>query len=225
MKTKTCEVDLPYNWDVVVRVISKPEKTLPFFPYFESIEGDTVRFNVPRFMAKIGYEFKLSVAVQENRAVYTFTGDRGILTVVFEMEGKHLKVIASWSGFAELIMGKPLQKFVNGIANAVKEFCSAEMCPLTLTGDEGYLDFKTVCSLFKKTAMEMGGDFLVECTSEDGTVLKGRVHEGNLVEVEVIEPSGRKTTVRTEIPVLEVDEDLFKDLPLEKRFRIRVKRN
>jgi len=71
----------------------------------------------------------------------------------------------------------------------------------------------------------MGGDFLVECTSEDGTVLKGRVHEGNLVEVEVIEPSGRKTTVRTEIPVLEVDEDLFKDLPLEKRFRIRVKRN
>lgn len=225
MKTKTCEVELPYGWDVVVGVISKPEKTLPFFPYFESLEGDTVRFKVSRFMAKIGYEFKLSVAVQENRAVYTFTGDRGILTVVFEMKGKRLRVTASWSGFAELIMGKPLQRFVEGIANAVKEFCSAETCPLAPTGDEGYLDFRTVCSLFKKTAMEMGGDFEVECTSEDGTVLRGKVRDGNLVEVEVIEPSGRKTTIQAEIPVLEVDADMFRDLPLDKRFKIRVKKD
>ena len=222
MRTKTYEVELPYSWNVVVGVISRPEKTLPFFPYFESIEGDVVRFKVSRFMASIGYEFKLNVAVQDNKAIYTFTGDRGILTVVFEMVGKRLRVTASWSGFAELIMGKPLQKFVEGIAEAVKEFCSAETCPISPTGDEAYLDFHTMCSLFKKTAMELGGEFNVECVSEDGTLIRGRVRDGKLVEVEVIDPTGGKTTIQAGISILELDEDLFEGLPLDKRFKIKV---
>ncbi len=39
MKMKSFTVGLPYGWETLKLLLSEPEKTLPFFPYFESLTG------------------------------------------------------------------------------------------------------------------------------------------------------------------------------------------
>ena len=229
MKTKSWEVPISHPWESLQVVLSEPEKTLPFFPYFESIEGDRVRFKVPRFIFNFGYEFRLTVGFQERKAVYTFTGDRGILTITFEMSGERLHVTASWAGFGEALMGKPLENFSRGIAEAIKDFCDAQAsCPVArLTGSEGVVEQitpETAPALIKRISWELKGkDFVVEGTAEDGTSLSATVRDGKLVRLDGRDPSGKRSTIEADVPVLELGSDLFEGLPLEKEFKIRVR--
>ncbi|ANF23150.1 hypothetical protein [Thermococcus piezophilus] len=230
MKTKSWEVELIHPWESLEVILSEPEKTLPFFPYFESIEGDTVRFKVPRFIFDFGYEFKLAVGFQKRKAIYTFTGDRGILTVTFEMTGSRLRVTASWSGFGEVFMGKPLETFAKGIAKAIQDFCSAQAaCPvMTITEEKGIVEHvtpETAPALIKRISWELKGkDFILEGISGDGTVLSAMVRDEHLVELKVKEKEGRETIIQAEVPVLELTPELFEGLPLKEKFEIKVKR-
>ncbi|NJE10014.1 hypothetical protein [Thermococcus sp. MAR1] len=229
MKIRSYEVELPHSWESLQVILSEPEKTLPFFPYFESLHGDTVRFKVPRFIFDFGYEFKLALGFRKNSAVYTFTGDKGVLTVIFEMQGKRLKVTASWSGFGELLMGKPLETFAKGIAEAIRDFCSAQVsCPVArIKGKEGVVENvtpETAPALIKRFSWELEGrDFLLEGRAEDGTRLSAEVRGGKLVRLVVEGPSGRRSVIESDVPVLELDGEVFRGLPLEKRFEIKVR--
>nr|WP_206204487.1 hypothetical protein [Thermococcus sp. 21S7] len=211
-------------------ILSEPEKTLPFFPYFESLHDDTVRFNVPRFIFDFGYEFTLALGFRKNAAVYTFTGEKGVLTVTFEMQGKRLKVTASWSGFGELLMGKPLENFARGIAEAIRDFCSAQAaCPvLELESDEGVVHHVTPESapaLIKRIVWELrGGDFVLEGVSEKGIRISATVMGGRLIRLTARDPLNKETVVEADLPVLEISPDLFEGLPLDDTFRIKVRR-
>ncbi|WP_456453563.1 hypothetical protein [Thermococcus sp.] len=228
MKMKSFTVGLPYGWETLKLLLSEPEKTLPFFPYFESLTGRSVRFRVPRFIFNFGYEFKLDVGFSENEAIYTFRGDRGILTVTFLMEGRSLTVTASWAGFGEVLMGKPLENFARGIAEAVKEFCSAKACPVLKSEESGgeveNITPETAPALIKHFALELGKDFSLEGTADDGTYLSVRVENGNLKEIRVREGM-RESAIETNVPVVEIEGELFEGLPLNKRFRIKAKKS
>lgn len=229
MKTKSWEVKLPASWESLKIILSEPEKTMPFFPYFESIEGMKVKFKVPRFIFNFGYEFELAVGFQENKAVYTLTGNRGILTITFEMRGNNLKVTASWAGFGETLMGKPLENFAKGIAEAIREFCSAQMaCPVVKETPTGRIAEnitpELAPALIKRVFWELeGADFVMKGTAEDGTVLRVEIREGKLTRL-VVEDGGNITDIEADVPVLELDKDLFEDLPLDKRFTIEIKK-
>ncbi|ACJ15925.1 hypothetical protein TON_0440 [Thermococcus onnurineus NA1] len=230
VKTKSWEVEIPHPWESLEVILSEPEKTLPFFPYFESISGDTVRFKVPRFIFDFGYEFKLAVGFRKMGAVYTFTGDKGVLTVTFEMIGNKLKITASWSGFGEMFMGKPLEIFAKGIAEAIRDFCNAQAaCPVVaIAGEEGIVEHitpETAPALIKRISWELQGqDFTIEGVSEDGTILSATVKNGYLVQLAVRDAQGMETTIEAEVPVLELTSELFEGLPLREKFKIKVKR-
>ncbi|ASJ08961.1 hypothetical protein A3L11_06870 [Thermococcus siculi] len=229
MKTRSWEVSISHPWESLQVILSEPEKTLPFFPYFESIDGDTARFKVPRFIFNFGYEFKLAVGFQGRKAVYTFTGDKGILTITFEMTGDRLRVTASWAGFGEALMGKPLENFARGIAEAIRDFCDAQAtCPVAeLKGDEGVVERitpETAPALIKRIAWELKGkDFVVEGTAEDGTFLSVTVRGGKLLRLDVRDAGGRKSTIEADVPLLELGNEIFEGLPLDKEFRIKVR--
>ena len=229
MKTKSWEVELPASWENLQAVLSEPEKTLPFFPYFEGMEGMKVRFKVPRFIFNFGYEFELAVGFQGNRAVYTLTGKRGILTITFEMVNKRLRVTASWAGFGEALMGKPLENFAKGIAEAIREFCSAQTaCPVIKFGGSGgeveHITSETAPALIKRVFWEMeGSDFIITGRAEDGTILRAEVKEGKLRRL-VIGEGGKVTEIEADVPVLELEGELFEGLPLEKKFKIEVEK-
>ncbi|NJE06467.1 hypothetical protein E3E36_10005 [Thermococcus sp. M36] len=229
MKIRSYEVELPHSWEGLQVVLSEPEKTLPFFPYFESIDGDIVRFRVPRFVFDFGYEFKLAVGFRSDGAVYTFTGEKGVLTVTFEMRGNLLRVTASWSGFGELLMGKPLENFARGIAEAIKDFCDAQArCPVArLNSNEGVVEHispETAPALIKRIAWELRGkDFVVEGLADDGTTLSATVKDGKLVRLDVRDSSGRMSTIEADVLILELSRELFENLPLEKEFKIKIR--
>jgi hypothetical protein len=228
MKTKSWVVELPYDWDTLVVVLSEPKKTLPFFPYFESFREGRVRFKVPRFIFNFGYEFELNVGVGRDREViYTFRGDKGILTVTFKMEGKKLRVTASWAGFGETFMGKPLENFARGIAEAIREFCSSVACPVVrFNGSEGEVEHitpETAPALIKRVAMELGKDFILEGESEDGTYLAVKVQNGRLRELRV-KHGMKESVIEADVPLMELGSELFEGLPLDKRFRIRARK-
>lgn len=230
MKTKSWEVPISYPWESLQVILSEPEKTLPFFPYFEGIEGNRVRFKVPRFIFNFGYEFGFTIGFQGKKAVYTFTGDRGILTITFEVAEERLRVTASWAGFGEALMGKPLENFARGIAEAIRDFCDAQAsCPILKLEEYGgtveHVTPETAPALLKRISWElMGRDFVVEGTAEDGTTLSATVRDGRLVRLDVGEPSGKKSAIEADIPVLELGSDLFKGLPLGKDFKIVVRK-
>ncbi len=227
MKMKSWEVPISYPWESLQVVLSEPEKTLPFFPYFEGINGDRVRFKVPRFIFNFGYEFTLAVGFQGRKAVYTFTGERGILTVVFEVEDSKLRVTASWAGFGEAFMGKPLENFARGIAEAIKDFCEAQVkCSATALNGEvvEYISPETASALIKRIAWELQGrDFELRGIAEDGTVLSAKIQEGKLVRLDVMDTQNRRSTIEADVPVLELESELFRGLPLGKEFRIKVR--
>jgi len=227
MKSKSFEVELPYPWETLLLILSEPKKTLPFFPYFEKFEGNRVKFKVPRFIFNFGYEFELDVGIGKDEIIYTFTGERGILTVRFKMKGNRLKVTASWAGFGETFMGKPLENFAKGIAEAIKEFCSSMACPVVkFDGKEGEVEHitpETAPALVRRVAMEMGKDFILRGWSEDGTYLSIKVVDGNLKEIHV-KHGLKESTVETDIPIVELDSELFKGLPLNRKFKIKAKR-
>ncbi|WP_206203996.1 hypothetical protein [Thermococcus sp. ES12] len=230
VKTRSYEVELPHSWDSLQVILSEPEKTLPFFPYFENLHNDTVRFRVPRFIFDFGYEFTLALGFRKNAAVYTFTGEKGVLTVTFEMHGKKLRVTASWSGFGELLMGKPLENFARGIAEAIRDFCSAQAtCPaLELESDEGVVHHVTPESapaLIKRIVWELrGDDFILEGVSNRGVRISATVRGGRLVRLTVKDPLNKETVIEADLPVLEIGPELFEDLPLDDTFRIKVRR-
>jgi len=230
MKRKSWEVEIRHSWESLQVILSEPKKTLPFFPYFESLKGDRVYFKVPRFIFDFGYEFQLAVGFREKSAVYTFTGDRGILTVSFEMVENNLKVTASWSGFGELFMGKPLETFAKGIAEAIRDFCNAQAtCPtVQLTGDEGTVEHITpenAPAIIKRISWELnGGDFILEGTADDGSHISAEVREGKLLRLIVVEPNGKRSIIESDVSVLELDENLFNGLPLNKNFKVKIKR-
>jgi len=229
VKTKSWEVTLNHSWENLMVILNNPQKTLHFFPYFKSLEGDKVKFNVPRFIFNFGYSFTLSVGFQKNRAVYTFTGDKGILTITFEMHGNKLKVTASWAGFGETFMGKPLERFARGIAEALADFCNAQAtCPVSDVENGGIVEFitpSTLPALVKRTLWELkGDDFRLEGVAEDGTELSITIIDGKLTELHVKEPGKEEVIVESDVPVLELGEELFEGLPLNKRFKIEVKK-
>ena len=229
MKTKSWEVELPASWESLKVVLSEPEKTMPFFPYFEDMEGTRVNFKVPRFIFNFGYEFELAVGLQGKGAVYTLTGKRGILTIAFEMVDKRLRVTASWAGFGETLMGKPLENFAKGIAEAIKEFCSAQAsCPVVRETPRGRIVEKITPelapALIKRVFWELeGGNFTMTGRAEDGTILRAEVKEGKLRRL-VVEEGGKVTTIEADVPVLELEGELFEGLPLDKKFRIEVEK-
>nr|WP_206203882.1 hypothetical protein [Thermococcus sp. 21S9] len=218
---------MPYGWETLQVILSEPEKTLPFFPYFESFQNGRVRFKVPRFIFNFGYEFELDVGMGRDEAIYTFRGDKGILTVTFKMQGRKLKVTASWAGFGETFMGKPLENFAKGIAEAIKEFCSAATCPLVrFSGSEGEVEHitpETAPALVKRIALELGKDFILEGESEDGTYLSIKVVDGNLKELRVRQGM-KESVIEADVPVVELGPELFEGLPLDRKFKIRARK-
>ncbi len=230
MKTKSCEVPISHPWESLQMILGEPEKTLPFFPYFESVHGDVVRFRVPRFVFNFGYEFRLTVGFQDKKAIYTFTGDRGILTITFEMAGEGLRVTASWAGFGETFMGRPLERFARGIAEAIGDFCEAQAsCPVAeILEERGVVEHispKTAPALIKRIAWELNGaDFTMKGQAPDGTLLSARVQDGKLMELRVSDSKGKASTIEADVSILELDEALFHDLPLDKKFEIVVRR-
>ncbi|WP_297548850.1 STK_08120 family protein [Thermococcus sp.] len=227
MKSKSWEVELPYDWETLILILSEPEKTLPFFPYFEKFERGRVKFKVPRFIFNFGYEFELDVGIGRNEVIYTFRGDKGILTVTFKMIGRKLRVTASWAGFGETFMGKPLENFAKGIAEAIREFCSSMACPVVrFHGSEGEVEHitpETAPALVKRVAMEFGKDFILEGEAEDGTYLAITVKDGNLKELRVRQGM-KESVIEADIPVIELGKELFEGLPLDKKFKIRAKK-
>jgi len=227
MKSKSFEVELPYPWETLLMILSEPEKTLPFFPYFEKFEGNMVKFKVPRFIFNFGYEFELDVGIGKDEIIYTFTGERGILTVRFKMKGNRLKVTASWAGFGETFMGKPLENFAKGIAEAIKEFCSSMACPVVkFSGNEGEVEHvtpKTAPALIKRIAVELGKDFILEGWAEDGTYLAVMVRDGNLKELNV-KHGMKESLIEADIPIMELGSEPFEGLPLDKRFKIKARK-
>ncbi len=230
MKTKSWEVPISHPWDSLQLILGEPKKTLPFFPYFESLEKETVRFKVPRFIFNFGYEFRLSVGFQGKRAVYTFTGDRGILTITFESVGGRLRVTASWAGFGETFMGRPLERFARGIAEAIRDFCEAQAsCPIAEIREESgiveHVTPETAPALIKRIAWELNGaDFTIEGKAADGTYLSAIVQDGKLVELRVKDSKGKASTIEADVSILELDETLFRGLSLDKKFEIAVRR-
>ena len=227
MKSKSFEVELPYGWETLQVILSEPEKTLPFFPYFESFQNGRVGFKVPRFIFNFGYEFELDVGMGREEAIYTFRGDKGILTVTFKMDGRKLKVTASWAGFGETFMGKPLENFAKGIAEAIKEFCSAATCPLVrFSGSEGEVEHitpETAPALVKRIALELGKDFILEGESDDGTYLSIKVVDGNLKELRVRQGM-KESVIEADVPVVELGPELFEGLPLDRKFKIKARK-
>lgn len=227
MRAKSYEVELPYGWETLQAVLSEPQKTLPFFPYFESFQDGKVRFKVPRFIFNFGYEFELDVGMGRNEAIYTFRGERGILTITFKMARRKLKVTASWAGFGESLMGKPLQNFVEGISEAIREFCSSMACPtVRLSESRGEVEHvtpETAPAIVKRIAMELGRDFVIEGEGEDGTYLSAEVQDGSLRKLRVKQGT-KESIIEADIPVVELGSELFEGLPLEKKFRIRARK-
>ncbi|WP_297476244.1 hypothetical protein [Thermococcus sp.] len=227
MKIRTWEVEVYYGWETLVLILSEPEKALPFFPYFEGMDGDRVRFKVPRFIFNFGYEFELDVGVGREEVIYTFHGKRGILTVTFCMSRKKLRVTASWAGFGEALMGKPLENFARGIAEAIREFCSSMTCPLVkLHGSEGEVERitpETAPALVKRVAMEMGKDFTLEGWADDGTYLAVKVRDGILRELRVRHGTN-ESVIESDVPLLELGKEVFEGIPLNKKFRIKAER-
>ncbi len=227
MKTRTREVELPYGWETLLLILSEPKKTLPFFPYFEEFKGDRVKFRVPRFIFNFGYEFSLDVGIGRNEVIYTFRGERGILTVTFQMAGKKLRVTASWAGFGEAFMGRPLENFAKGIAEAIKEFCSSMACPVVkFHGSEGeaeHITPETAPALVKRVAMEFGRDFILEGEADDGTYLAVKVQDGNLRELRVRQGM-KESVIEADVPFMELGKEPFEGLPLDKKFKIRARK-
>ncbi len=227
MKTKSWEVDLSADWETLRIILSDPKKTLPFFPYFEELKGNRVRFRVPRFIFNFGYEFEFNVGFGEREAIYTFKGERGILTVTFKMMGEKLRVTASWAGFGETLMGKPLENFAKGIATAIREFCSSAKCPgVKIERGDGKVENitpETAPAFLKRLAVELGTDFVVEGRAEDGTYLSARIEKGRLKILEV-KTEKEESIIETDIPVVELGSELFEGLPLNKKFVVKAER-
>jgi len=226
MREKVCKVELPHSWDSLKLIVSDPSRTLRFFPYFKDLRGDVVTFEVPRWVFKFGYEFKLKVTFKEDGAIYVFTGDRGVLTVEFTMVGNELEVRAQWSGFGEVLMGGPLERFTRGIAKAIKEFCSSQAaCPVVTSKKIAEnITAETAPALIKMTLWETGGkDFIIRGMAEDGTVIEAKAKDGKLVELRVKGGDGRESILETDVSVLDLTAELFKDLPLDKKFSLEVK--
>ncbi|MBP1912390.1 STK_08120 family protein [Thermococcus stetteri] len=227
MKSRGWEVDINADWETLKTILSDPKKTLPFFPYFKEFRENKVRFEVPRFIFNFGYEFKLDIGFGNSEAIYTLSGERGILTVTFKVEHGRLRVTASWAGFGEALMGKPLEIFARGITEALQEFCSSFTCPVVgMSSEEGEvirITPESAPAFLKRLALEFGTDFIVEGTAEDGTYLAAEVVEGRLVELHVRQGL-KETVINTDISVVELDEDPFRDLPLNRNFKIKVKK-
>ena len=227
MKTRSWEVELPYGWETLLVILSEPKKTLPFFPYFDGIDGNRVRFKVPRFIFNFGYEFRLDVGIGRDEVIYTFEGERGILTVKFGMSENKLLVTASWAGFGETFMGKPLQNFARGMAEAIKEFCSSVACPVVrFQGNEGEVEHitpETAPALIKRIAMELGKDFVLEGEAEDGTYLAVKVQDGKMRELRV-KQGMRESVIEADAPIMELGSEPFEGLPLDRKFKIRARK-
>lgn len=228
MKSRSWEVEVNVDWDVLKTILSEPKKTLPFFPYFKEFDDQKVRFEVPRFIFNFGYEFELDVGFGNSEAIYTFRGERGILTVTFKVQNGRLKVTANWAGFGEALMGKPpLEIFAKGIAEAVKEFCLSSLCPVVkVSSEEGEvikINAESAPALLKRLSLEFGTSFIVEGTADDGTYLAAKVVNGKLVELR-LKQGTRESVISTDVSVVELDEGLFEDLPLDRNFKIKVRR-
>ncbi len=225
MKTKSWEVEVSADWETLRLILSDPKKTLPFFPYFEELRGDRVRFKVPRFIFNFGYEFEFDVGFGEGEAIYTFRGERGILTVTFKMAGEKLRVTTSWAGFGEAIMGKPLENFARGIATAIGEFCASMKCPaVEISGGEGWAEYitpETAPALIKRLAVELGANFVIEGRAEDGTYLSAEIRDGNLKSLRV-RMENAESVIETDTPLVELGSEPFEDLPLDRKFKIRA---
>ena len=136
-----------------------------------------------------------------------------------------LRVTASWSGFGESLMGKPLQIFAEGIAEAIKEFCSSMACPtVRLSESRGEVEHvtpETAPAIVKRIAIELGRDFVIEGEGEDGTSLSVEVQDGSLRKLRVKQGT-KESIIEANIPVVELGSELFEGLPLGKKFRIRA---
>ncbi len=227
MKTKSWEVEVSADWETLRIILSDPKKTLPFFPYFEELRGEGVHFKVPRFIFNFGYEFEFDVGFGEGEAIYTFRRERGILTVTFKMVEGKLRVTASWAGFGEAIMGKPLENFARGIATAIKEFCASMKCPgVKIEGESGEVEHitpETAPAFLKRLAVELGTDFVVEGRAGDGTYLSAEIRGGNLRHL-TVKTGISESVIDINVPVVELDSEPFEGLPLGKKFKIWTKK-
>jgi len=128
----------------------------------------------------------------------------------------------SWAG--------PLERFAKGIAEAIKDFCEAQVsCPVAeILEERGVVENispKTAPALIKRIAWELNGvDFTMEGRAADGTLLSVRIQDEKLVELKVSDSKGKASTIEADVSILELDEALFHDLPLNKKFEIVVRR-
>lgn len=63
---------------------------------------------------------------------------------------------------------------------------------------------------------------MVEGTADDGTYLAAKVVNGKLVELR-LKQGTRESVISTDVSVVELDEGLFEDLPLDRSFKIKVR--
>lgn len=124
-------------------------------------------------------------------------------------------------------MGKPLENFARGIAEAIREFCSSMACPVVkFNGSEGEVEHitpETAPALVKRIAMEFGKDFLLEGEAKDGTYLAVKVQDGNLRELRVRQGM-KESVIQADVPIVKLGPELFEGLPLNKKFRIRARK-
>jgi hypothetical protein len=82
---------------------------------------------------------------------------------------------------------------------------------------------ESVPAFLKRLAIEFGTDFIVEGTADDGTYLAAKIIGGKLVEPKV-RKGARESVIGADVEVSELDGDLFRDLPLNKKFRVKVEK-
>ncbi|NJE07070.1 hypothetical protein E3E31_00685 [Thermococcus sp. M39] len=239
MKSKVAEREFTLPWDFLKEVLKNSQIVVRYFPYFDNIEernGELyVRFKVPKFLFNFGFEFKLEAGFEENKCIYTFKGDKGILTITFECLDNKLRVEASWSGFGEFMMGKNLEIFANGIADSIKRFCQSqaevyEKCEICKAGEKITAHIKeltpsTLPSLLMRLCLSSGSaDIEIRGESVDKEEsFKAYVKDGKLTRFVFISKSKViDFEMNVDLKDLEKERDVFRDVPISGAFKVTV---
>ncbi|ADT85160.1 hypothetical protein [Thermococcus barophilus] len=237
MKSKVAEREFPVHWQFLNEVLKNPQLVVRHFPYFDNTEVRDgklyVKFKVPKFLFNFGFEFKLEAGFEENKCIYTFKGDKGILTITFECLDNKLRVEASWSGFGEFMMGKNLEIFANGIADSIKNFCQSqarvyEKCEICKIGEKIKAHVKdlipsTLPSLLMRLYLSSGSTNIeIEGKALDRKdTFRAYIKDGKLVHFTFSSEEGAiALDMNIDLKELEKEREVFEDIPLSGEFEI-----
>ncbi|WP_367884265.1 hypothetical protein [Thermococcus sp. JCM 11816] len=101
------------------------------------------------------------------------------------------------------------------------------LCPVVKVSSEDgeviRINPESAPALLTRLSLEFGPSFIVEGTADDGTYLAAKVVNGKLVELR-LKQGTRESVISTDVSVVELDEGLFEDLPLDRNFKIKVRK-